>query len=85
VARKSGLRADLAVRLDVPADVPYEEPDVDSPEGLWVLIRHHPIQRLGSCSFILGQLRNQRIERPRLIFPSALREEILAAIEPLIG
>lgn len=85
VALRNGLRAELAVRLDVPSDVPYEEPDVDSPEGLWVLIRHQPIQRLGRCSFILGQLRNQRIERPRLIFPSALREEILNAIEPLIG
>jgi HD superfamily phosphohydrolase len=85
VARSSGLRAELAVRLDVPSDVPYEEPDVDSPEGLWVLIRHQPIQRLGQCSFILSQLRNQRIERPRLIFPSALREEVLSAIEPLIA
>jgi hypothetical protein len=75
----------LAVRLDVPWDVPYEEPDDDSPEGLWVLIRHQPIQRLGRCSFLLGQLRNQRIERPRLIFPSSVRNEVLSAIESVIG
>jgi HD superfamily phosphohydrolase len=85
VVARHGFRPDLAVRLDVPADVPYEEPDIDSADGLWVLIRHHPIQRLGSCSFLLGQLRNQRIERPRLIFPSSVRDEVLAAIEGLIG
>jgi len=85
VATQHGFRPDLAVRLDVPADIPYEEPDVDSPEGLWVLIRHQPIQRLGGCSFLLSQLRNQRIERPRLIFPASIRGEVLAAIEALIG
>jgi hypothetical protein len=49
------------------------------------VIRHQPIQRLGGCSFLLGQLRNQRIARPRLVFPSALREQVLAAVEPVIG
>jgi hypothetical protein len=64
--------------------VPYGEPDDDSPEGLWVVIRHQPIQRLGRCSFLLGQLRNQRIERPRLIFPAAVRDDVIAAIEDVI-
>jgi HD superfamily phosphohydrolase len=85
VAARHGFRPDLAVRLDVPSDVPYGEPDDDSPDGLWVLIRHQPIQRLGRCSFILGHLRNQCIERPRLIFPSSVRSEVLAAIEGIIG
>ena len=85
VAARHGHRPDLAVRLDVPADVPYEEPTDDSPDGVWVVIRHQPIQRLGGCSFLLGQLRNQRIERPRLVFPAALREQVLAAVEPVIG
>jgi len=85
VAASHGHRPDLAVRLDVPSDVPYEEPTDDSAEGVWVVIRHQPIQRLGGCSFLLGQLRNQRIERPRLVFPAVLREQVLAAVEPVIG
>jgi HD superfamily phosphohydrolase len=85
VVSHHGYRADLAVQLDVPSDVPYEEPLDDSAEGVWVLIRHQPIQRLGGCSFLLVQLRNQRIVRPRLVFPAALRDQVLAAIEPLIG
>jgi uncharacterized protein len=85
VAASHGFRPDLAVRLDVPSDVPYGEPDDESPEGLWVLIRHQPIQRLGRCSFLLGHLRNQCIERPRLIFPSSVRNEVLSAIEEIIG
>jgi HD superfamily phosphohydrolase len=84
VTARRGYRPELTVWLDVPDDIPYGEPDDDSPEGLWVVIRHQPIQRLGRCSFILGQLRNQRIERPRLIFPGAVRDEVLAAIEDVI-
>jgi HD superfamily phosphohydrolase len=85
VAARHGFRPDIAVHLDVPSDIPYEEPEGESPDGLWVLIRHQPIQRLGSASFLLGHLRNKRIERPRLIFPSSVRKEVLAAIEGVIG
>jgi HD superfamily phosphohydrolase len=84
VAAREGLRPDLSVRLDIATDVPYAEPDHASAEGLWVLIRHQPIQRLGRCSFLLGQLRNQKVERPRLIFPSSLRDKVLAAMTGVI-
>lgn len=75
-----GMRPDLEVRLDVPDDTPYPEPMDDSARGLWVVMRHRPIQRLGDASFLLGQLRNQRIERPRLVFPARLRSEVEAAL-----
>jgi hypothetical protein len=73
------------VWLDVPADAPYSEPDDESPDGLWVVIRHQPIQRLGRTSFLLGELRNKQMERPRLIFPAEIRSEIVAALEGVLG
>lgn len=85
VAAARGLRPDLAVWLDVTSDTPYTEPEDDSPEGLWVSIRHQPIQRLGDISFLLGELRNKCIETPRLIFAEELRDEVLGAIEGVIG
>jgi HD superfamily phosphohydrolase len=84
VARAHGRRPELTVWLDVPCDVPYGEPDDDSAGGLWVVIRHQPIQRLGRCSFLLGELRNKQIDRPRLIFPADLRQQVLDAILPVI-
>jgi len=85
IATARGLRADLAVQLDVATDIPYGEDDAESPEGLWVVIRHRPIERLGRSSFLLGQLRNQRIVRPRLVLPESLRDPVRTAIEPLLG
>jgi uncharacterized protein len=85
VVRQAGMRPDLTVWLDVPSDVPYAEPKGESAEGLWVRIRHQPLQRLGEASFLLRELRNKRIERPRLIFPSELREAVLTAIQPVLA
>jgi HD superfamily phosphohydrolase len=75
-----GLRPDLTVRLDIAEDVPYYEPTDGSTDGMWVTLRHQPLQRLGDASFLLGQLRNKRIERPRLIFPAEFRDEVLKAM-----
>ena len=75
-----GLRPDLTVRLDIAEDVPYYEPTDGSTDGMWVTLRHQPLQRLGDASFLLGQLRNKRIERPRLIFPAEFRDEVLTAM-----
>jgi HD superfamily phosphohydrolase len=79
-----GLRPDLTVWLDVAEDVPYSEPTDGSAEGMWVALRHLPLQRLGDASFLLGQLRNKRIERPRLIFPAEFRDEVVAAMHRVL-
>ena len=81
IASAHGLRADLAVWLDEPTDVPYPEPTEPSPEGLWVSVSHQPLTRLGDISFLLRQLRNQTIVRPRLVFPEEIREEVGKAVE----
>jgi hypothetical protein len=85
VAQRRGLSPDLTVWLDVPSESPYEEPETDVASGLWVSIRHRPMERLGKTSFLLGELRNKRIERPRLIFPAEIRTDVLAALEGVIG
>jgi hypothetical protein len=85
IAERHGMRGDLSVWLDVPTDTPYAEPQGQSPEGLWVQIRHRPVHRLGDASFLLGELRNKRLERPRLIFPAEIRDEALSALEGVLG
>jgi HD superfamily phosphohydrolase len=85
VARRRGLADDLCVWLDVPSESAYEEPAADAASGLWVSIRHHPMERLGKTSFLLGELRNKTMERPRLIFPEEIRPEVLVALEGVIG
>lgn len=78
-----GLRPDLCVHVDTPSDVPYTEPSDEGADGLWVKIRHRPISRLGRSSFLLGELCDKRIVRPRLIFPGAVRAEVESAVERL--
>lgn len=80
VAARAGFDTDLYVWFDVPVDTPYPEPVDDSPQGLWVQLKHQPLRRLGDISFLLGELRNKRIERPRLIFPPEVREEVERAV-----
>lgn len=84
IAARHGYRPDLYVWLDVPADVPYAEPEEPRSGALWVARRHHPMTRLGDVSFLLRELRNKRAIRPRLIFPFELRDEISQALEPLL-
>jgi hypothetical protein len=85
VARRRGLRPELSVWLDVPTDVPYEEPRGASPDGLWVTLSRPPIRRLGELSFLLRQLRNETIVRPRLAFLPELREEVEEAVDGVLG
>ena len=84
IVREAGLRDDLHVRVDVAETVPYEEPVGPGPEGLWVVIRHRPIQRLGDASFVLRQLRGKRVRRPRLVVPAALRGDIVRGLGGLL-
>lgn len=83
IVQAHGMRPDLCVRVDTPSDVPYAEPGDDSADGLWVTIRHRPISRLGRSSFLLGELRNKQIVRPRLVFPGDVRREVEAAVEAM--
>lgn len=79
-----GMRPDLQVFLDVATDVPYAEDDADPGAGLWVVLRHQPLRRLGDISFPLQRLRNQAIVRPRLCFPREVRDEVRRAIEEVL-
>ncbi|MEY4577777.1 MAG: hypothetical protein RL701_2480 [Pseudomonadota bacterium] len=84
VAVKHGLAPELWVWLDVPSESAYEESALDAAHALWVSLRHRPMERLAKTSFVLGELCNKRMERPRLIFPAEIRAEVLAALEGII-
>jgi HD superfamily phosphohydrolase len=84
IVRAAGFRPDLSVWLDVPHDTPYSEPEGDGPKGLWVRIRHQPLRRLGEASFLLGHLKNARIDRPRLIFPAEVRADVRSAMQGIL-
>lgn len=85
IVEKRGMRADLTVFLDEPSDMPYSEPADDSADGIWVALRHQPMRRLSDVSFLLGQLKGARVVRPRLIFPAEAREDVVRAVEEVIG
>lgn len=84
IVRARGMRPDLQVFLDVATDVPYDEAPEDPAAGLWVVLRHQPLRRLGDISFPLQRLRNQAIVRPRLCFPPEVRDEVRRAIEEVL-
>jgi hypothetical protein len=85
VADRNGLDPQLWIWLDVPSECAYEEAPEDAAKALWVSIRHRPIERLAKTSFVLGELCDKRIERPRLIFPAEIRTDVLAALEDVIS
>lgn len=79
LASGAGYAAKYWLREDVTCDVPYAESDGLDGTGVWVQSEGR-CRRLGEVSFVLGQLKNQRVETRRLIFPQDLR----GRIEPLI-
>ncbi|MET0387409.1 MAG: HD domain-containing protein [Polyangiales bacterium] len=85
VATRRGFAPELWVWLDVPSECAYEEPVADAAEALWVSLRHRPMDRLARTSFVLGELCNKRIERPRLIFPGEIRADVLTALDGVIS
>ncbi len=84
IVASGGLPPNLTVWLDIAEDIPYSEPTDGSTDGIWVTARHQPLQRLGDASFLLGQLRNKRIERARLIFPAEFRDDVVAATHHIL-
>jgi len=85
VARRAGLRRELSVWLDVAYDVAYEEPTDASTAGLFVARKHRPLSRLGDVSFLLAQLRNKRLVRPRLIFDARIADAVHPAIDEVLS
>ena len=85
VAEQRGFAPDLWVWLDVPSEFAYQESVDDPADALWVSIRHHPMERLAKTSFVLGELCNKRMERPRLIFPGEIRADVLSSLEDVIS
>ena len=79
-----GRRPGVGAGRDSAEDVPYGGPADGSSDGMWVPRRHQPLQRLGDASFLLGELRNKRIERSRLIFPVEFRDEVVAAMHRVL-
>jgi HD superfamily phosphohydrolase len=85
VAARRGYSPELWVWLDVPSECAYAEPAAAAPEALWVNLRHRPMERLAKTSFVLGELCNKRMERPRLIFPAEIRSDVVAALEGVLS
>ena len=77
VARNRGLEPDFAVGLDVASDIPFG----DDGDSLAVVFPRGPLRRPEDVSFVLGRLRNEKVERIRLIFSPVLREDLKEALE----
>jgi HD superfamily phosphohydrolase len=76
VAKTAGFDPDVYVGLDAPTLVPFD----DSNDPLTVIFPDGSEQKPGDVSFILGRLRGQTLQRPRLLFPEELRGEINRAL-----
>jgi HD superfamily phosphohydrolase len=76
IAREAGFDPDVYVGLDAPVLVPFD----DSHDPLTVVFPDGTERKPGDVSFLLGRLRGQMLTRPRIFFPSELRERIRGAL-----
>jgi hypothetical protein len=77
VAQQAGYDPVSHVGLDVVEDVPFD----DASEPLTVVFPTGAPRKPGDVSFLLGRLRNERLERVRLICVPELRDGIVRALE----
>jgi HD superfamily phosphohydrolase len=75
LALRAGLDPEVHVGLDVASDTPF------SSEGApWVVFAKGPPRRLSEVSFLLSKIKDEPLERTRLVFASELRDELTRAI-----
>ncbi|HEX6274933.1 MAG TPA: HD domain-containing protein [Polyangiaceae bacterium] len=75
-AARAGFDPHAYVGLDVASTVAFD----DREDPLSVVFPDDSMRPLADVSFLLGRLREEKLERVRLIFPAELRDVVLAAV-----
>lgn len=75
-ARESGLAPEVYVGLDAASTIAFD----DTGDPLMVMFPRGETRPLSEVSFLLGRLRQQKMERVRLIFAPELREAVERAV-----
>jgi HD superfamily phosphohydrolase len=73
-ARAAGLDPEYYVGLDQAVDVPFD----NTKAGLEVIFPNDLTRATHDVSFILGRLSGETLTRTRLVFPTELRQDVLA-------
>jgi HD superfamily phosphohydrolase len=77
-ASRAGFDPNAYVGLDVASTIAFDDRD----DPLSVVFPDDSTRPLADVSFLLGRLREEKLERVRLIFPAELRDAVLAAVGP---
>jgi HD superfamily phosphohydrolase len=77
-ASRAGFEPSAYVGLDVASTIAFD----DHEDPLSVVFPDASSRPLADVSFLLGRLREETLERVRLIFPAELRDVITSAIQP---
>jgi HD superfamily phosphohydrolase len=75
IAKTAGFDPEVYVGLDVAEDVPYADDD-----SLRVVFPHGRPRRPAEVSFVLDRLKNQSVNRVRVIFAPELRDAVREAL-----